>query len=305
MRSAGIRLLYQHVEILNRHGYAAAVLHMAEGFCVADMPSVPIHYMSNANALRINDYIVIPEGFPNVMSLLKDLPLNRIVIALSWKYIYQTLPDFEDWRTFKIQKVLVNSSFIGDYVRWAMNIPVIHTVMCINPILYKYEPEKKMAQVSFIQRKMIYFEELRRILYSRNPAFIEKIVWRGMEDLDEVDYAREIRQSRVFLNMSHAEGFCIPIWEAMQAGTLVAGYNSVGMQRELIGSGAEQNCILAENLDYITLAQKLEPLLLDVISGDMNRWTPVIQNGIECSKKFTMEEQERTVLLAWKEILGK
>ena len=305
IQSSGIRLLYQHVEILNRNGYKAAILHKDQGFCVAGMPSVPVRYISVPNTLGMNDYVVIPEGFPNIMNLLKDLPLNRIVIALSWKYVYQTLQDFQDWRAFNIQKVLVNSFFVGDMIRWAMNISTIHATIGVNPLLYKYEPEKKTAQVSFIKRKAICFEEFQRILYSRNPAFIEKITWRGMEGLDETDYAREIRQSRVFLNLSTAEGFPHSMMEAMRAGTLVAGYNSVGGQRELINSGPEQNCILAETMDYITLAQKLEPVLLDVINGNMNRWNTIIRNGVEYSKKFTPEEQERTVVLAWKEILGK
>ena len=305
LRSSGIRLLYQHVESLNRHGYEAAILHTATGFRVADMPSVPIRYLSTPNTLSMNDYVVIPEGVPEAMRLFKDSPLNLIAIALNWKYIYTMLTDFEDWRAFGIQKVLVNSFFVGDYIRWVMNIPTVDTVIGVNPLLYKYEPEKKVAQVSFLHRKATCFKELRRVLYSRNPAFIEKIKWRGMHGLNEADYAREVCQSRVFLNLSQAEGFPHSMMEAMRAGTLVAGYNSVGGQRELIGSGPEQNCVLAENLDYVTLAQKLEPLLLDVLRGDMTQWNQIIHNGIEYSKKFTPEEQERTVVSAWKEILGR
>jgi hypothetical protein len=310
IRSSGVRFLYQHVEILNRHGYSAAILHIANGFSIADMPSVPVRYLQVPNTLSRNDYVVIPEGCSSIMpnirniSLNLKLNLNLIVIALNWRYIYKSLPDFQDWRAFNVQKVLVNSFFVGDMIRWAMNIPVAYTAFGVNPFLYKYEPETKVAQVSFIQRKVTDYEEFRRILYSRNPAFIEKITWRGMSDLSEADYAREIRQSRVFLNLSHAEGFPASMMEAMRAGTLVAGYNSVGGQRELIGSGPEQNCVLAENLDYVTLAQKLEPVLLDVLNGDMTSWNPIIHNGIECSKKFTPEEQERTVILAWEEIPG-
>ena len=62
LQSSGIRLLYQHVAILNRHGYETAILHEDTGFCVAGMPSVPISYISAPNTLKKNDYSSYPPG---------------------------------------------------------------------------------------------------------------------------------------------------------------------------------------------------------------------------------------------------
>jgi glycosyltransferase involved in cell wall biosynthesis len=307
--SSGVRLLYRHVEILNRHGYSAAILFNEDDQRPAGMPSVPVRYIYSPDTFTENDYVVIPEGLPNFMQLFKGYPLNLIAIALNWQYIYMSLdrvcPDFLDWRSFGIQQAMVNCSFIGDMIDWAMKIPCHAIVMGIDPRLYTHEPEKKVPQISYIPRKANRCDELKRLLHSRNPAFTENIAWRGMEGLPEEDYAREVRQSRVFLNLSVAEGFPFSLVEAMRAGTVVAGYNSVGGQRDLIAEGEKQNCILAENLDYVTLAQRLEPLLLDVLRGDLSRWGRVIANGIELSNHYTREEEERTTLLAWKNILAK
>ena len=304
--SSGMRLLYKHVDILNRHGHAAAMLHQNPGFRLDDVPQVPIGYLSLPGTLIAGDVVVVPEAWTQLLATLRPYPVKLVVIALNWKYIYSSpgsLRD-DDWRTFGVRHVLVNSPFIGEMVEWAMHIPWHLTTMGIDPTLYQYVPGAKVPQISYIARKAPAVQELQTLLRSRNPAYVNALAWKALSGLSQADYAREIRRSQLFLNLSHAEGFPFSLVEAMRAGTLVAGYNSVGGQRELVGDGPRQNCILAENLDYVTLARRLELLLDDMLRGDLSRWAPVIQNGIELSRPFTLEEEERTACQAWQEILS-
>jgi len=304
IKSSGIRFLYRHVEILYRHGFDAAILHQGIGFHMPDMPLVPVHYLPAINRFDKEDFVVLPEGFPAVIQGFEGQPARRIAIALNWAYIYKSLGDYFDWRRFQIEQAMVNSPFIGDFVTWAMNLPTHLVVMGINHLLYFNHPPEKTAQESYIRRKGLYMDELRRVLHSRNPAFLEQIAWKAHHDLSEVEYAREIRRSRLFLNLSPAEGLPFSMLEAMRAGALVAGYDGVGGQRELIGKGDKQNRILAGNFDYVTRAQKLEPVLLDIIKGDMSRWEPIIRNSIELSQHYTLEREEESVLAAWQALLS-
>jgi glycosyltransferase involved in cell wall biosynthesis len=301
--SSGVRLLYRHVAILNRHGLHSAVVHHAKGFRVPDTPEVPIVYLSAPQVVYDEDVIVVPEGYPKVMYAFGNRGPRVFVIALSWRYIYETLPRHVDWRAFKVRGAIVNSGFVGDFVSWAMGLPVYRVVSGIDPRLYLFNPGAKTSQVCFIKRKSAGCEQLMKVLHSRNPDFITKIKWRALEGLSEGEYAGEVCRSRVFVNMSRAEGFPFSLLEAMRAGTLVAGYNSVGGQAELIGEGNDQNCILVENLDYPTLARKLEPLLLNILTSDMHPWDHVIQNGIKLSSRYSLEEEERSVIGAWRQIL--
>ena len=73
--------------------------------------------------------------------------------------------------------------------------------------------------MSAIRRKSRDWDELRRLLYSRNPAFLEHITWRGLAGLSEADYAREICRSTIFLNLSPAA------LHAVDPGFTWAGWN--------------------------------------------------------------------------------
>lgn len=246
---------------------------------------------------------MIPEGFTSVMEALKEHPLRRIVISLNWSYIYPPLRQRMDWRDLGIERAIVNSPFVGEFIEWSMSLPTHLFTLGIDPSLYYHTPAEKVPQISYIERKQTTCEYLQRVLHSRNPAFVKEIAWKGHSDLSEADYAREIRKSVIFLNLSPAEGLPYSMLEAMRAGALVVGYNGVGGQRELIGEGEKQNCVLSENFDYVTLARRLEPLLSDILEGDFARWGHVLRAGLELSNQYTMEEEERTVLGMWDEIL--
>lgn len=298
--SAGVRVIYRQVEILLKHSYQVALLHETPGFKYSQMPQVPIRYVNQP--LDRGDIVVVPEGLPAVMAELSKLDVRLFVIALSWCYVYDNLPDGTDWRTLKVERVLTNSSVIGEFIAWAMRLPVHLFRWGINPQLYYYSPQEKTRQLTYILRKAGAMHELMRLLRSRDPRFIDQFTWKGLEGLDEADYAREVRRSAIFLNMSQAEGLCCSVLEAMRSGTLVAGFNSVGGKRDLIGDGDGQNCILAENLDYITLAYKMEPLLNDLLADNLSRWERIRDNAMAATAPYTPEAEEQSVLAMWKNI---
>jgi hypothetical protein len=304
VKSAGIRILHDHVDILNRHGQGAAILHNTEGFRVADVPDVPVRYLSSPNAIQSGDIVVVPEGYPRIMSALKSHPVRRIAIALNWKYVYNSLPDRCDWRTFNVERVLTYSALIGEFTSWAMGLPYHLFQVSIDPKLYYCDAKEKGPQVCYLYRKQGEMPELRRALWSRNHKFLDAIVWVPLDGMSEADYARQVRRSSIFLNLSPFEGVHIPLLEAMRCGTLVAGYTSVGSQRELTGAGERQNCILAETMDYVTLARKLEQPLLDLMAGNMSRWDQIRANALAATEIYTPAEEEATVLAMWKTILG-
>ena len=307
-KSAGVRILYHHVEVLNRHGFAAAVLHINPGFVLDDQPDVPVRYLLNPNAVHVGDTVVIPEGGAAMMLKAFRPPLvavRRIIITLNWRLVYADMPFGIDWRSGAVERVITHSPFIADFVSWSMRLPT-HVfawgINGINPSLYFPPAEPKVPQVCYIARKQGAAEELKNVLFSRNPRFLQAIQWLGCHDLSESRYAEEVRRSGLFLNLSEAEGLPCSLLEAMRSRTLVAGYNSVGAQRELIGDGPRQNCILAENLDYVTLAQKLEPVLQAIIDGNLTPWNQILDNAYADSLPYTLEAEEASVVALWQQI---
>ena len=262
--SAGIGRIYRHVAILHKAGFNAAVLHKTESFQVADMPRVPIVCMDQIEADR-NTVFVIPEGMPTIMHRLKDHPGRRFVIALSWHYIFSTLPDGMDWRHLNIERAMAVSQSTGQLIAWAMALPVHYVGTSIDHQQYYCDPAGKQLQIAYITRKSAKIQRLKRLLASRNTNYIEKIKWVGLEGRSLEDYASQIRHSAIFLSLSTAEGFPTSCLEAMASGTIVAGYDGVGGRDLLCGQGPQCNCILAPSGDYLALAYKLAPLLDDLI----------------------------------------
>ncbi len=304
LKSGGIRRIYRHVQILVGQGMPAAVMHGTKDFVVDDMPSVPVRYADQPGALSPGDIVVVPEGLPGVMEFLKDLPVRRVVFALSWSYIYSSLREGIDWRGFGVERVIAESPMIADYVSWAMSLPVTLLDFPLDSSLYHFVPaaEKKLC-VCYFDRKALCMKELASLLRSRNPRFISELEWVRLGAMSEKDYAAALRSSAVYLALGTAEGLNLSVYEAWRCGTIVAGFNGIGLKDVMVGEGAERNCVLAENGDYFTLAKRLEPLLLDLLAGRLDSWTQLVRNGRRLATPHTPEAEERSVLEFWRGVV--
>lgn len=296
--SAGMRRLYRHVAFLHGAGFAAFILHGKSGFHLPDMPQAPVTCLDRIGP-DPDAIFVIPEGAPGIMHQLRTHPGRRFVIALNWHYIFSTLPDGVDWRHMNIERVLVVSPIIGKLVSWAMGLPVHVLRSSIDHQRYYYEPHAKKPQIAYIKRKAHHVEKLRRLLGTRNRDFIKRIDWRGLEGLSEDRYAAEIRKSALFLNLSAAEGYPTSCLEAMAAGAMVAGYDAVGGREILCGHGADQNCILAPNGDYVSLAYALEPVLRDLLQGRSQGAAAIRSNARKAVSDITLENERQSLLSFW------
>jgi glycosyltransferase involved in cell wall biosynthesis/SAM-dependent methyltransferase len=299
IRSAGVRRLYRHVAALNSHGFNAAVLHQQTGFTAPDQPDVPRLYLDQIT-LSDRDVVVIPEGQPQIMHALRNSPCRRFAIALNWDYVFKTLPNHMDWRTFNVERVLVVSPFIGHMVSWAMRLPIHLLDSSIDRQRYIYDPADKQAQVVYIQRKAVCIDPLLRILKSRNAEYIRRIQWLPMANVPEKEYASEIRRASLFLNLSPAEGFPTSCMEAMAAGTLVVGFDGVG-GRDLLRHG--ENCLLAPNGDYVTLAYTLAPLLDNLLNGGTASWKELRENGLKTAASLTVKGETESLVQFWQSVL--
>jgi glycosyltransferase involved in cell wall biosynthesis len=301
--SAGVQTLYRHVSHLVKNGFRAAILHHKTPFRAEGAKAVPIRYLDSPGVLRAGDIVVIPEGFPNLMEPLRDKPVRKVAICQNWSYVYPLLPLGVDWRSFGVERILTYPDLVGEYLAWAMQLPVHVFDWGIQADLFVFRPEEKVAQICYIKRKQGNVDEFRRMLRSRNPAFLSGIRWLAMDNLPQAEYARELRRSIVFLGLSTTEGLYAPYLESMRSGTIVAGYDAVGGKRALVGKGPSRNCITAENHDYFALGMQLEPLLRDILAGDLSAWQPIVENALEFSARFTLEREEESVVSIWRSLL--
>ena len=86
----------------------------------------------------------------------------------------------------------------------------------------------------------------------------------------------------------------------MRCNTLLAGFDSIGGQGTIIGDGTEQNYIIAQNGDYLSLAWLMEPLLEDLLKGDMSAWDKQADNAQKLVEPMTVELEKDSVISFWR-----
>lgn len=299
--SAGIRRLFRHVKLLCQAGFRAHIMHLHTGFCRSDMPEVPVRYLDR-HVFRESDIIVIPEGFPAIMDALQNSPGRCFVIALNWDHIFKDMPQGLNWQSFNIERVLAVSPVIGKMIMWSMGLPTHLLGTEIDHQQYYFDAGSKRPEVVYIQRKAPHIEILKRLLGARNPDFIHNISWIGLNGLPEEQYAAQIRQATIFLNLSMAEGFPTSCMEAMASGTLVAGYDSVGGKELLCGQGVDQNSVIVPIGDYVSLAYALEKPLNALLEGNMYKYMPILTKANYKASEFNPKTEVDSLLRFWSEI---
>lgn len=299
VKSGGIRTLYRHVQLLQENNLESCILHTKNGFKVPDMPDVPIRYLTDSNRFTADDVIVIPEGYPNVMEAMQHTPARKVVIALNWDYVYRVLPEEKDWRDFNIERVITQFPMLKKMTEWAMNIPTKVVPYAVDPELYYYEKTEKRVQITYFDRKAECIENLKKLLHSRNPAYIQHVNWEKLGDLSEKEYAETMRTSSVYLALGTREGLNISVLEAWGCGTLVAGFDGIGLEDKMVGSGNKQNAIKAQNGDYVRLAMKLEPYLKQLLEEDRMSWKPILKEGLKISREYSKKAEMQALLNFW------
>lgn len=298
--SAGVQRLYRHVAILSHHGFCAYILHQNNGFSRKEDYEVPICYLNEVK-ISANDIFVVPEVCPQLMKALSKSTSRTFVIALNWDYVFRSLPAGTAWKDYNVERALVISPFVGRMISWTMNMPVHLIDSSIDFTLYKYDSDNKKPNVVYIHRKAPNIDLLMKILAAHNADYINKVNWRPLSGLTRSEYAKEIQNAAIFLNLSPAEGYPTSCLEAMAAGALVVGFDSMG-GRGILNNGV--NCVLAQNGDYVTLAYDLAPLLDELIQGRSLEWERKILRGIKSVSHLTIGNEVESVIRFWSDIIS-
>jgi hypothetical protein len=151
--SGGIRRLYRHVEILNKYGLRASILHHRRGFKLGWFATnAPVEYWDAGFTLQASDILVIPEGHTDVIKSTANAGCQRIVIALNWANIYARLPIGKDWRDYGIRHVIAGSDYERQFIRQSMGLDSTVLASGTNGDLFR-PAERKKLQIAYMPRK--------------------------------------------------------------------------------------------------------------------------------------------------------
>jgi Glycosyl transferases group 1 len=230
--SGGVRTIYRHVDILNKAGIAATVVHARDSFSCTWFDHDTRVTGARSVALSRQDVLVVPEWYgPG----LQNLPAGPRIVIFN-QNAYKTFARLDDtaapgapYRDLPgLEAILVVSHDNADYVRFAF--PELTTALvrdAIDPALFhlpECPPEQKIAWMP--RRRADDARQVLRLLAAHGSLEGWEVV--TIEDRTEADTARLLRSCAIFLSFSAQEGFGLPPAEAMACGCYVVGFPGLG-----------------------------------------------------------------------------
>jgi glycosyltransferase involved in cell wall biosynthesis len=329
----GIRAIYRHVDLLNRNGFDAFVLHhyypfrctwfanttrVAHEVRYPDLGrSLPARLGRQAlRALRRppdidpvpalelgpDDVLVAPEVMP---ALPAAHPRARVVVFNQSGYLtlapypLDVDPEAVVYSRPDLLGVIVVSEDSARYIETLFtNVRICRVHYGIDPALFAFTPEKK-RQLAYMPR--------------RNPQDIHQVLLRlrltgRLSDWElveithrtEAETAAILRKAAVFLSSGHPEGFGLPAAEAMLAGCIVVGYSGYG-GREFL---TEELAFPVAPGDIVGFTETVARLLeqLDTRPDELRARAKAASQFI--AETYPPDREEHDLVTIWTELLG-
>jgi glycosyltransferase involved in cell wall biosynthesis len=279
--------------------------------------SLPI-YKITKTIITIHDIIPLeypqnyPTGFKGRLSLeLQKLSLNNIsgVITDSFTSVnsihkYLGIPDYkiklvylaaaDTYKRIKVSPLVIKKYslpkrfvlYVGD-VNWNKNLPrLIKSCLSLNIDLVLVG--KQLALIETLNTNHPELEHLKDIKYLLSSPLIHRLGF-----VPEDDLAHIYNLATLYCQPSYAEGFGLPVLEAMSCGTPVVCSNSHSLPE------------IAENaVNYFNPENQLDltSKLADVLNNS-HLQKQLSQKGLLQSTKFTWDQTAKNTLQAYKNFL--
>ena len=275
----GMRTIYQHVDALNAAGIEAAVVHSRSGFrCTWFRNETRV--VSPPLGLRASeDVLVIPEAAsmsqiaclcPGIKKVIFNQNVYRTFSPTTSRDNRPLSPECQQ----DVVGMLTVSKDSERYLRHAFPSARVERIRHhIDASVFHPDPTARTAQIAVMPRKRLEdFEQLRAILALR--GVLRKWDLFVLKGMTEVEVARTLQHSALFVSMSRSEGFGLPPAEAIACGCHVIGFHGQGGQEFFVEPYAEP----IDDGDIIGLAAAVETFVT-TYDENRSRWEWVAGEG--------------------------
>jgi glycosyltransferase involved in cell wall biosynthesis len=336
--SGGVRAIYQHVDILVRNGYDAAVLHERVGFRAAWFPNtVPILSWTNRRyrprskgrldllrrggratpeepylflraprslPLAADDLLVVPEILAHRARDVVPAGSNFVLLN-QHGYVVFRRPSVTPsaaraaYRDPGVLGVLVTSR--DGYEVLAHTFPglSLHVVRyAIDTSVFRYVASKRL-QIGYMPRRGA--DDARHVLgVLEVRGALDGVTVVPIDRLDEAATAQVLGDSLLFMAVSYQEGFGLPPAEAMACGSIVVGYHAFGGKEFF----RPELTFPIPTGDVSALVRTIE----DVLRQAKEDPVPLRDRGRAAAefiaREYAPERQEEDLLAAWRRLLA-
>lgn len=310
--SGGIKILYRHVDVLNRNGIDAALLHQSKGFRCSWFDNATRIASMDTVQLVASDFLVVPEIYgPNLLTV-GDLPMigrkvRKVIFNQNCRYTFlgQTLesilhPGFD--MAYRHAEEFVGAMVVSEdsknyleYVFPGLDVWRIHNA--INVERFSYEGHKK-RQICFMPRKNP-ADALQVLAILRLQGCLEGFDVVAIDNMSEATVAKTMKESVIFLSFGYPEGCPLPPAEAMACGCVVAGYDGFG-GKEYFDTRFSCPVPVGDITGYADSVRKLISAY-DQDPGVLERQGRMASEYVR--EKYSPEQEQADILHVWKALL--
>jgi len=301
--SGGIRKLYQHVDVLNKHGFRSYIVHQQEGFrCTWFHSDTPVVYQARVEPeINPSDYLVIPEYYgPDICDYrpgIRKVILNQGAHLTFTGYPLDKHSLKTPYRHPDVVATLVVSQHSHDYLRYIFpELPLFRIHNGINTDLFKFSADKK-RQIAFMPRRLP--QDINQVINMlKFRGALEDFELVPIHDVTEPEVAAILQESLIFLSFSDREGCGLPPQEAMACGCIVIGYHGNG-GKEFFD---ESFCYPVEATDTIAFSRTVEAVI-----GEYRQNHASLREKAKRGAEFIMntyfpEREAADIIGCWKSI---
>jgi len=304
------------VDILNKAGIPASVLHGKKGFRIKWFRSdTEVAYIAQTRFYD-NDYIVIPEIYAKYFfenkrnskkaKIFRDvyrIPCQKIIFNQGCYLTFNGHPlsipaDKTIYKAVDVIAVMVVSEDSKRYLNYVFpDMKIFRVHNSIDPKLFDFQAHKK-RKICFMPGKNP-DEHVQLINILKNRNILRGWQLTPIEQKSHKEVADIFRESQIFVNLVYQEGFGFPAAEAMACGCNVIGYPGMGGEEFF----RPEFCFPVETGKIIEVAKTVEHVLRLFESDPQCLHDKAVKASEFIRNNYSPDIQERDVLEFWKAIL--
>lgn len=171
-----------------------------------------------------SDFLFIPEVFSSLMKQTYQYkaPCKRIVLLHNYDYITEFIPFSDEWGTYGIHDVIVNTKAQGDLI--SSVFPYVN-VKILNPYIsniFRKPIKPKKLIVNIISKKTEDVNKIMKQFYWKYPMY-KFISFRDLRGYPKETFAEFLQESAITVWIDNETPFGYSAIEAIKTGNIVIG----------------------------------------------------------------------------------
>jgi glycosyltransferase involved in cell wall biosynthesis len=226
---ASIKYIYDLALTLKENGFDVKLLSEDKNYrgvsewLDTKYESIPVYSIKDDKIqIRLDDTIVIPEYYSNVLEQLVNIRCTKIMLVQQKEYIYETLPIGSTWSDYGFDKVITTTDGAKKYILDYFPNSLVFVIPPIIEDIFEPVNEPVKPYVAISCRDRVLHKKFISEFYLKYPQ-LRWITFRDMVQMSYVEFANSLKECMVSVWMDDDSTFGTFPLESMKCGVPVVG----------------------------------------------------------------------------------